>query len=234
MERKSVEFIVMKNHLRITVLLAVLTLGAGRTFAAPGEKYPQTRTRILSARELANLSSAQRRYAINEIYARHGLLFGDLALRKKFLALSWYRPQPGQTMAQVKAKFSRIERQNVERLSLAREIAGATATKPVVAGSYRSAYAGTDQALKGESFPETRLVKLTRNQVASMSQSQIRGALNEIFARHSYLFGDMALRKQFLGFDWYHPEPKLTMADIRADLDLIERANFELLAANRR
>lgn len=222
----------MKIHFKTLILLSLLTAGATQTHAAPGEKYPQTKTRVLSAREVASMSSAQRRYAINEIYARHGLLFGDLSLRKQFLGFRWYDPKPGQTMAQTRAKFTRLERQNVERLSLAREIVGAVKTKTATRGSYRSAYAGGRQSKSGERFPETRLVRLSRAQAASMSQSQIRYAINEMYARHGFASSN-AIFKQFVGLDWYHPNPNIPIDGVRAMLSPIERANLDLLVANR-
>ena len=218
--------------------LSLLLLGVSKGFAAPGERFPLTKTRILSAANLADMTAADRRYAINEIYARHGLLFGDMALRKQFLKFSWYRPQPGQTMAQTKAKFNRIERQNVERLGLARDIERASTKADdyedhvdVPDTDYVSLYAGTKKALPGERFAETRLVLLRDDAMANMSDAQIRYATNEIYARRGYLFQNMTLRKQFLGMSWYKPRAGRSMAQIRATMTRLERTNLETLAS---
>lgn len=227
----------MKASLPQTLLFCSLMLSAAPTLAAPGEHFPQTRTRVLSTKEVAALSPAQRRYAINEIYARHGLLFGDMAIRKQFLGMSWYQPQPGRSMAQIKTRFTSLERRNVERLSMAREIENASVEADThnasKFASYISPYAGTSRALKGELFPETRLERMRPDDIAGMTSAQRRYAINEIMARHGFTFGDMAIRKQFLGFSWYKPRPSLTMSGARAALTSIERANFVRLAAFR-
>jgi hypothetical protein len=232
----------MRNFTKPLFLLSLLAStvvvgSAGTASAAPGEKYPQTRTRVLSTSEVAEMSTSQRRYAINEIYARHGLLFGDMALRQQFLKFNWYKPQPGQTMASTRAKFTRVERQNIERLGLARELEMA-ATKAddyedPGATRYVSPYAGTSKAWKGEQYPETRLVKLSRDDIASMTEAQKRDARNEMYARNSYVFQNMTLRKQFLGLSWYKPKPNRSMARTAASMTSIERANLAALGAAR-
>ncbi|PQV65097.1 YARHG domain-containing protein [Abditibacterium utsteinense] len=220
---------------KTVLLLSILAFGAPKAFAAPGEKYPQTRTRVLSASEVANLSPAQRRYAINEIYARHGLLFGDLALRKQFLQFSWYAPQPGRSMAQIKGRFSPVERKNVERLGLARAISNATVKSDESdeerTDFYLSPYAGSSRAWKGERFPETRLSRISSVDIGMMTAAQRRTAANEIYARHGYLFNSMALRKQFLQFSWYKPRPGRSMTRIASSFSAVERANLAALNA---
>lgn len=211
----------------------MLIWGASGVHAAPGERFPLTKTRLLSGGKLAGMSAADRRYAINEIYARHGFSFGDIALRKQFLRFGWYQPQPGQTMAQTRAKMSPVERENIERLGIAREVErGATKPDDYSAGSgtiYRSPYAGTKRGWPGEHFPETRLEPVRDDMMANMSDAQIRYARNEIYARRGYLFQNMALRKQFLGMSWYHPKPGRSMAQIRATMTKIESENLKML-----
>ena len=230
----------LKTTFRNAILLSVLAFGATQTLAAPGEHFPQTRIRVIGAREVAAMSAAQRRYAINEIYARHGLLFSDMALRKQFLQFGWYTPQPSLTMAQIKGRFTPVERKNVERLGLAREIASATTQNATASShdseensnnSYLSPYAGSSRALKGERFPETRLNRISAVDISMMSAAQRRTAVNEIYARHGYLFNSMALRKQFLQFPWYKPRPGQTMARIFSSFSALERANLAALNA---
>jgi hypothetical protein len=226
--------------MRITKPLLLLSLVASPAVlasAAPGEKYPQTRTRVLSPSEVADMNTAERRYAINEIYARHGLLFGDMALRRQFLKFNWYKPQPGQSMASTRAKFTRIERQNIERMGLARELEMASTKADDYddpgATRYVSPYAGTSKAWKGEQYPETRLVKLSRDEIATMTEAQKRAARNEMYARNGYVFQNMTLRKQFLGMSWYKPKPNRSMARTAASMTSIERANLAALGAAR-
>jgi hypothetical protein len=88
----------------------------------PGEKYPQTRDRVLAETEVASLDYAELRYAINEMYARHGAQFlKEPEVRKQFEAFSWYYPIPGITLAQIDAEFSRIESQNRDLLARLRD-----------------------------------------------------------------------------------------------------------------
>ena len=125
-----------KRLLPGAALMATLSL-AVPLYAAPGEKFPQTKTRLLTSGEIKTLSPQQRQYAINEIFARHGLLFGDMKLRKQFLPFDWYRPEPGQTSAQTRKKFNSYERRNVERLAMAREMEEIVAAGRIGSGNRR-------------------------------------------------------------------------------------------------
>ena len=51
---------------------------------------PDSDKRYYTAAELENLSAEELRYARNEIYARHGLIFDDWDLKNYFLQKSWY------------------------------------------------------------------------------------------------------------------------------------------------
>jgi hypothetical protein len=88
----------------------------------PGERYPQTRERLLTEAEVANLDYADLRYAINEMYARHGAQFlKEPDVRKQFERFSWYYPIPELTLTEIDAEFSRIESQNRDLLARLRD-----------------------------------------------------------------------------------------------------------------
>lgn len=210
----------------VAALAATLT-AATPSWAAPGEKYPQTKTRLLKASEIKKLSPAQRQYAINEIFARHGLLFGDMKLRKQFLPFDWYRPEPGQTTAQTRQQFNSYERRNVERLATARDM------ENIEAAVYRSPYKIGSQGLAGERYPETRLDSLDPGDVAAMSDAQLNFAINEIYARHGLVFGDMTLRKHFLGLGWHKPKPDLSADEVADTFSRRETANSDVLTKER-
>lgn len=90
-----------------------------------GEKYPQTRERLLSKSELSRWDYSSVRYAINEIYARHGYPFKDPYYRQCFSTFSWYHIRPGVSMESLeKHDFSRIEMENAKRLSDRRDEMG--------------------------------------------------------------------------------------------------------------
>jgi hypothetical protein len=84
-----------------------------------GESYPQTRTRVITEQEAAAMSYAQLRYAINEIYARHGADFpSQPAIANRFLKdLTGYRPRKGVSMDDIEKEFSAIEYANEQVLA---------------------------------------------------------------------------------------------------------------------
>jgi len=88
----------------------------------PGEKFPETRTRLMTESEAGEMSYAKLRYAINEMYARYGADFANRPeLRRQFEKFSWYRPQSGLSWNEIEAKFSEIERANQELLAKHRD-----------------------------------------------------------------------------------------------------------------
>ncbi len=213
-----------KRLFPVAALAATLTLAAPLQ-AAPGEKYPQTKTRLLKGRETRKLENEQAQYAINEIYARHGLLFGDMKLRKQFLRFKWYRPEPGLSAEDARKRFNSYEKRNVERLALARE-----SEIGAEQDDYVSPYKTGSQGLVGERFPETRLDKYFGIEIESMSEAQLQYALNEIYARHGFNFDDMDLRKHFLKLGWYKPKPDLSRQQVAATFSNIERPIANALA----
>lgn len=215
-----------KRLLPAFALAATLTC-AVPLHAAPGEKYPQTKTRLLKSSEIAKMSPDARQYAINEIFARHGLLFGDMALRKQFLPFDWYKPEPGQTTDQTRQQFNSYEKRNVERLAKARENAD------VAAAVYHSPYKTGSQGLAGERYPETRLDELQPADVAAMTDAQLDFAINEVYARHGLVFGDMKLRKHFLGLGWYKPNDYLSDRDTAKSFSKLEARNVATMVKER-
>jgi TolA-binding protein len=88
----------------------------------PGERYPQTRQRLMTPAEVDALSMAQLRYAINEMYARHGASFpSQPPIEAQFRKFPWYHPVPTLTFDQIEASFSEIEKENILLLGQARD-----------------------------------------------------------------------------------------------------------------
>jgi hypothetical protein len=81
--------------------------------AMPGERFAQTRMRILQAGEMQNWTSDDLQYAINEAFARHGLIFDDRKIAAVFSRLSWYRPRRDLSKQQIDESLSEVEVQNV-------------------------------------------------------------------------------------------------------------------------
>ena len=103
-----------------------------------GESYPQTRMRFLTAGDIQDWNDDKLRYAINEMYARHGADFNDANITRSFQRFSWYRPAPGATYDDVERNFTEIEKQNLNLLGTYRNSkkkfplsTKATSTKPI-------------------------------------------------------------------------------------------------------
>lgn len=82
-----------------------------------GEKFSQTRLRLLSTDEVNNLTPDQLQYAISEMYARHGLAFRKSDRRKQFRQFSWYKPVKGKTESDSERQFSHMEKRNLQLLT---------------------------------------------------------------------------------------------------------------------
>ena len=84
-------------------------------------------------------------------------------------------------------------------------------------------------------LPESDKVKLTREDViysTDGSADQIQQAINEIYARHGYIFGSEYYDKLFRGFKWYVPMYEPEKFD-NAWLNEYEKANLGLLTQYR-
>lgn len=81
--------------------------------AMPGERFAQTRQRILRADEAQHWSPDDLQYAINEVFARHGRRFEDNKVAAVFGKLNWYRPRADLSNQQIEDSLSEVEVQNV-------------------------------------------------------------------------------------------------------------------------
>jgi hypothetical protein len=91
------------------------------TKSMPGERFPQTRLELLGPTELMDLNLADIRYAINEMYARHGAAFQKPELAKVFAAKTWYKPRPGINLQQIEQEFTPVEADNLKLLGKERD-----------------------------------------------------------------------------------------------------------------
>ncbi len=84
-------------------------------------------------------------------------------------------------------------------------------------------------------LPESDRTKLSHADVVFSTNgniSQVQQAINEIYARHGYIFGDEKYNKLFRGFDWYVPMYKPEKFD-NDWLNKNEKANLNLLISYR-
>ena len=89
--------------------------------ALPGEHFPDTRLRRMSNEEAARMSPAVIRYAINEMYARHGADFRDKEIKANFQRFAWYHPVPSKSYDAIDSEFTEVERDNVKLLGIYRD-----------------------------------------------------------------------------------------------------------------
>jgi hypothetical protein len=87
----------------------------------PGELFPETRLRFLADEEVGNLSLDRLRYAINEMFARHGADFPKPELKQQFQRLGWYHPRPHVDLDRIESEFSELERTNLKLLGSVRD-----------------------------------------------------------------------------------------------------------------
>ncbi|MFZ1220248.1 MAG: protein kinase [Chthoniobacterales bacterium] len=78
-----------------------------------GERFAQTRMRLLQSSEVQDWSGDDLQYAINEVFARHGRRFEDRKIASQFERCRWYRPRADLTNQQIEESLSDLEMQNV-------------------------------------------------------------------------------------------------------------------------
>ena len=84
------------------------------TPAANGDYiFPESNTRLLTADEVSSKTKAELRLARNEIFARHGAVFGVDDLDEYFGAKSWYTPTISISDFYDQVEMSMIEEQNI-------------------------------------------------------------------------------------------------------------------------
>jgi hypothetical protein len=97
----------------------------------PGERFPETRQRALNPDDLERMSDGDLRYAINEMFARHGGSFGKQEVRQMFEKLDWYRPRAGVDFNHIEqVDFTNIEKVNMKNLGAARDAKSVQDAKP--------------------------------------------------------------------------------------------------------
>ena len=81
-----------------------------------GERFPETRTRLLTLQDVEGWPLEKLRYAINEMFARHGADFVKEEIKRVFLQSDWYQPLPGKSYDAAEVEFSEVEKENVKIL----------------------------------------------------------------------------------------------------------------------
>lgn len=86
-----------------------------------GERFPATRLRPLSVQETASWTVADLRYAINEMFARHGAVFSKAEIQAVFANQPWYQPRNGLGFNEIEEEFTAVEKQNLLLLASLRD-----------------------------------------------------------------------------------------------------------------
>ena len=178
--------------------------------------FPTTRLRKLTHQDMIYLTDWEMRIMRNEIYARHGYIFASADLREYFGSQSWYYPTTKNVT------LNSIEQYNVNFIKQYEE--GGT-SQPSSQDKFYDPQTGqwhTRRANDGL-YPITRVRKLTYNDIANYSKSQLRIMRNEIYARHSYIFASADLREYFGRQSWYYPTTK------NVTLNSIEQYNVNFI-----
>jgi len=117
----------------------------------PGERFPATRLDELTVSDVNESSLSEIKYAINEMFARHGAEFEDKKVTKQFEQFPWYNPRPGLSLDEIETEFSDLEKQNLKVLGRCRDAKLAAAkhkSHPVRAQAVQEESTG-DKILRG-------------------------------------------------------------------------------------
>lgn len=95
-----------------------------------GEKFPATREQEITVADANELELADVKYAIFEMFARHGAQIDDAKMKKAFSQFSWYQAREGLTFDEAEKEFSDIEKHNLEVLRRVRAAKIAATRRP--------------------------------------------------------------------------------------------------------
>ena len=187
--------------------------------------FPKSDVNYLTDKETSwlydqnNLSTV--RLTINEIYARHGMIFRTEENYNYFNSKSWYKPNSAMISEdQVNKKLSNIEKMNIKTLlriesDLENNLIhkgdnGITSSSTEVKKFEKSVelFSNSDYLL-----PTSQFMKLNDNTLKHIedigSITFISLAINEIYARHGLTFKNSENKDFFESKNWYDPDSSL-------------------------
>ena len=97
------------------------TAATDETQELEGEKFPATREEEITVQDANELELTDIKYAIFEMFARHGAEMHDSQMKKAFSEFPWYQPREGFTFDDAEKEFSDIEKHNVAVLRRVRD-----------------------------------------------------------------------------------------------------------------
>lgn len=81
----------------------------------------------------------------------------------------------------------------------------------------------------GMVFPDSADIRLNKSDIDGMDMDELRSALNEIYARHGYIFHNEKYQKEFESYSWYEPTVDADDWDGDTELNRVEKYNVEFL-----
>ncbi len=157
---------------------------------------------------------------INEIYARHGMMYKDEGLSNYFNSKSWYNGKTYE-MSDIEAELNQIEKDNVIFLAEKGKL------EKGLSGDYICEYADT-KLLGTSDFNSIRDKYENKMDSFPGGRGLAQMMINEIYARHGMMFKDAGLSNYFNSKSWYNGRT-YEMSEIEAELNQIEKDNVIFL-----
>lgn len=147
---------------------------------------------------LVDFNAEELRLIRNEIYARHGYIFGDKKLKSYFSAKEWYSGENTNAM-EVYCDFNDVTRESVDLLRRLEKKVKPNTKKGIKCQSF--SFFGEPPSTDGmfHKFP------VTHEDLKGLNAKELRLLRNEYFAKHGLIFKDKELREYFEQQTDYHP-----------------------------
>ena len=91
---------------------------------------------------------------------------------------------------------------------------------------------GTTTKEKGIIFPTSSMKVISKKKIAALSDSKLRKAINEIYARHGYKFNNKDLLEYYSKYDWYEPTESDQQA-VKDSFNSTEQTNISRMEKER-
>ncbi len=187
--------------------------------------FPDSDSRLISESELEGFDREKSYTAINEIYARHGKIFGDPEIQEYFEGQSWYEGTTNSSSA-VAEQFNSTEQANIRTIVEYQEKMG-----------YRDVSEPENTAqpevTQSQYILPTDTRAITREDLEGFDREMSYMAINEIYARHGKIFSDSFMQEYFENQSWYKPVTE-DSSEITPLFSELERENLHVLTAYQR
>ncbi|MCF0145842.1 MAG: YARHG domain-containing protein [Eubacterium sp.] len=208
----AIGMMVMIGCMTAAVTAPGVVVSAEAVYDSTGLIFPDSSSRTLTYEEVNNYSADSLQMAINDIYARHGYIFQTNEILRHYLAYSWYVPTDN-SMERVYNTLNNVEKANVELLTQVRD---------------RKYAEQAQQNTAGMIIPDSSYRMLTYEELNKLSDADLQSAINEIYARHGYIFQSNDILRQYQNYSWYRPTNS-SMESVYNTFNIVEKSNVELM-----